>query len=80
MGINALITFISDFCWCNAVLLTSPLTVTVGLSMTIPLAMVGDWVIKGFRVNGWYVFGAAIVTAGFLIINKDEEEDFVVDE
>ena len=80
VGINALITFISDFCWCNAVLLTSPLTVTVGLSMTIPLAMVGDWVIKGFRVNGWYVFGAAIVTAGFLIINKDEEEDFVVDE
>ncbi|CAI5758176.1 unnamed protein product [Candida verbasci] len=77
--INAAITFISDFCWCNAVLLTSPLTVTVGLSMTIPLAMIGDWFIKGFDINLFYIFGAIIVTTGFLIINKDEEEDFVED-
>lgn len=74
---NAFITFISDFCWCKAVLLTSPLTVTVGLSLTIPLAMVGDWIIKGFDVNGWYLFGATIVTIGFLVINKDEQHDFV---
>ena len=74
--INAFITFISDFCWCKAVLLTSPLTVTVGLSLTIPLAMVGDWVFKGFHVNFWYLFGAVIVTLGFLVINKDEQDDF----
>lgn len=79
LSVNAFITFISDFCWCKAVLLTSPLTVTVGLSMTIPLAMVGDWIIKGFDVHGWYVFGAAIVTVGFLVINKDEQQDFVED-
>ncbi|KAI5959173.1 uncharacterized protein KGF55_005516 [Candida pseudojiufengensis] len=78
--VNASITFISDFCWCNAVLLTSPLTVTVGLSMTIPLAMIGDWVLKGFDLNLLYIFGAIIVATGFLIINKDEEEDFVIDE
>ncbi|KAL7662375.1 EamA domain-containing protein [[Candida] zeylanoides] len=74
---NTLITFVSDLCWCKAVLLTSPLTVTVGLSMTIPLAMIGDWFIKGFSVNLLYLLGASIVTVGFLIINKDEEEDFV---
>ena len=78
--LNAIITFISDFCWCNAVLLTSPLTVTVGLSMAIPLAMLGDWILKEFQLNLLYVFGAVIVTTGFLIINKDEEEEFVVDE
>lgn len=77
LSINAFITFISDFCWCKAVLLTSPLTVTVGLSMTIPLAMVGDWILKGFDVHFWYVFGAVIVTLGFLVINKDEQLDFV---
>ena len=77
---NAAITFVSDFCWCNAVLLTSPLTVTVGLSMTIPLAMVGDWVFKEFELNMLYIFGASIVTIGFLIINRDEEEDFVEDD
>lgn len=75
--INALITFVSDLCWCKAVLLTSPLTVTVGLSMTIPLAMIGDWLIKGFTVNFLYLLGATVVTVGFLIINKDEEGDFV---
>lgn len=76
---NAFITFVSDFCWCKAVLLTSPLTVTVGLSLTIPLAMVGDWIIKGFSIHLGYVFGAAIVTVGFFVINKDEQEDFVSD-
>ncbi|ODV79304.1 uncharacterized protein CANTADRAFT_51913 [Suhomyces tanzawaensis NRRL Y-17324] len=78
--VNALITFVSDFCWCKAVLLTSPLTVTVGLSMTIPLAMIGDWVFKGFFINWWYLFGALIVTLGFFIINKDEKSDFVREE
>lgn len=76
---NAFITFVSDFCWCKAVLLTSPLTVTVGLSLTIPLAMVGDWIIKGFSIHWGYVSGAAIVTIGFFVINKDEQEDFVSD-
>lgn len=77
LAANAFITFISDFCWCKAVLLTSPLTVTVGLSLTIPLAMVGDWILKGFNVNFWYLFGAVIVTVGFMVINKDEQEEFV---
>lgn len=77
---NGFITFISDFCWCKAVLLTSPLTVTVGLSMTIPLAMVGDWILKSFIINWGYLFGAMIVTMGFLIINRDEEADFVSDD
>ncbi|EGV62570.1 hypothetical protein PSN45_000256 [Yamadazyma tenuis] len=76
LSINMLITLISDFCWCRAVLLTSPLTVTVGLSLTIPLAMVGDWVLKGFQLNLFYISGAAIVTIGFLIINHDEEQEF----
>lgn len=79
LSVNAFITFISDFCWCKAVLLTSPLTVTVGLSLTIPLAMLGDWLFKGFHVNFWYLTGAVIVTLGFLVINKDEREDFAAD-
>lgn len=74
---NAFITFVSDFCWCRAVLLTSPLTVTVGLSMTIPLAMIGDWLVKGFKVDVLYLLGALTVTLGFLIINQDERQDFV---
>lgn len=80
LSVNALITLISDYCWCKAVLLTSPLTVTVGLSLTIPIAMVGDWILEGFILNWWYLFGAFIVGMGFFIINKDEENDFVTAE
>lgn len=80
LATNAFITLVSDFCWCKAVLLTSPLTVTVGLSLTIPLAMLGDWVFKGFHVNLLYILGAGAVSAGFLVTNKDEQEDFVAEE
>ncbi|RKP32022.1 hypothetical protein METBISCDRAFT_12994, partial [Metschnikowia bicuspidata] len=36
VGTNAFITFMSDFCCCKAMLLTSPLTITVGLALLIP--------------------------------------------
>lgn len=78
--INAAITFVSDLCWCKAVLLTSPLTVTVGLSMTIPLAMIGDWILEDISLNIWYLFGAVIVMVGFFIINRDEKRDSELDQ
>ena len=45
--------------------------------MTIPLAMIGDWLVKGFNVDLLYLLGALTVTLGFLIINQDERQDFV---
>ncbi|GMM37011.1 hypothetical protein DASC09_043360 [Saccharomycopsis crataegensis] len=72
--INCLITFISDYCWAIAVLLTSPLTVTVGLSLTIPLALLGDAVYKGKTISIGYLLGAAIISVSFFMINKDQED------
>ncbi|KAJ2408845.1 hypothetical protein GGI10_004781, partial [Coemansia sp. RSA 2530] len=41
--LNALVgTFLSDYLWLLAMLMTSPLVVTLGLSLTIPLSMAGD--------------------------------------
>ncbi|CBF90223.1 uncharacterized protein ANIA_00088 [Aspergillus nidulans FGSC A4] len=40
--INALSSLLSDICWAYAMLLTSPLVVTVGLSLTIPLSLIYD--------------------------------------
>ncbi|CAI6836438.1 ANL_collapsed_G0040850.mRNA.1.CDS.1 [Saccharomyces cerevisiae] len=73
--VNCLITFVSDFCWAKAMLLTSPLTVTVGLSITIPLAMFGDVIFKHKTISALYLFGATLILGSFFIINKSSEEE-----
>ncbi|CDO92068.1 unnamed protein product [Kluyveromyces dobzhanskii CBS 2104] len=74
---NCVITFISDFCWAKAMLLTSPLIVTVGLSTTIPLAMVGDFVFKEKPMTVLYLLGAVLICGSFFIVNKSAEEETI---
>jgi len=71
--VGASITLISDFCWAYAMLLTTPLIVTVGLSLTIPLALLGQMVLLGSVAGGWYWVGAACVFAAFWFLNRAEE-------
>ncbi|RPA84332.1 hypothetical protein BJ508DRAFT_206294 [Ascobolus immersus RN42] len=76
LGINAGITFTSDICWAVGMLLTSPVLATVGLGLTIPLAMLGDHLLgKGSPVGGWYWIGAAAVGVGFLLVNWEEGKE-----
>ena len=72
--INGTITFISDYCWAKAILLTSPLTVTVGLSLTIPFAMIGDVIFKNKYITISYIVGASLVLISFALINSEEED------
>ncbi|SCV01419.1 LAMI_0G11364g1_1 [Lachancea mirantina] len=72
--VNSFITFISDFCWAKAMLLTSPLTVTVGLSTTIPFAMLGDFLFKERPMSLLYMVGATLICGSFFIVNRDAEE------
>lgn len=76
--VNSASSLVSDFCWAYAMLLTSPLIVTVGLSLTIPLSLVGQMVLDAQYVSWLYWVGAAIMVVSFLFINhedrKDEEE------
>lgn len=70
--INSVSSFASDICWAYAMVLTSPLLVTVGLSLTIPLSLVGEMVLQG-RYEGWvYWVGAGIVVGSFLFIDQEE--------
>lgn len=62
-------SFLSDYLWIYAVIMTSPLVVTLGLSLTIPFTMVGDIFINQVYVSAMYVFGAVLVVTGFLLIN-----------
>ena len=71
LALNAVVgTNLSDVMWAHSVVLTSPVTATLGLSLTIPIAMVGDWILaKTVSYGVMYVCGAATVTAGFVLCN-----------
>lgn len=73
--VNSLSSLVSDFCWAYAMLLTSPLIVTVGLSMTIPLSLVGQILLDSQYASVWYWVGAVVVFGSFIFINNEETRD-----
>lgn len=73
--LNSLSSFVSDISWAFAMLLTSPLVVTVGLSLTIPLSLIGE-MIQYSQYSSWiYWVGAGIVLISFLFINHESAEE-----
>lgn len=70
---NASITLVSDYCWAYAMLLTTPLIVTVGLGLTIPLALFGQMLLQQKFPTGLYWVGAAFVLIAFLLISWESE-------
>ncbi|KAI9278681.1 hypothetical protein BDA99DRAFT_492858 [Phascolomyces articulosus] len=68
--LNAFIgTFVSDYLWLLSMLMTSPLVVTLGISLTIPLALMGDVIFKHIIPNLQYAAGAVLVLVGFFAVN-----------
>ncbi|KAG6772830.1 hypothetical protein POTOM_024255 [Populus tomentosa] len=60
---------LSDYFWALSVVWTTPLVATLGMSLTIPLAMLADMVIHGRHYSAIYILGSAQVFAGFMIAN-----------
>ncbi|KAI5068162.1 hypothetical protein GOP47_0016507 [Adiantum capillus-veneris] len=60
---------LSDYFWALSVVWTTPLVATLGMSLTIPLAMVADMLIHGRHFSAIYVLGSVQVFAGFVIAN-----------
>ena len=60
---------LSDYFWALSVVWTTPLVATLGMSLTIPLAMIADMMIHGRRYSAVYIFGCIEVFAGFVIAN-----------
>ncbi|KAM0285999.1 hypothetical protein ACHAQH_001188 [Verticillium albo-atrum] len=78
--VNSLSSFISDISWAYAMLLTTPVLVTVGLSLTIPLSLVGE-MIQYSQYSSWvYWAGAAIVFMSFVFVNHESKEEEVASE
>lgn len=73
--INSLSSLISDIAWAYAVLLTSPIVVTVGLSTTIPLSLIGQIFINSQHASIVYWIGACIVLLSFVFVNHEEASE-----
>ncbi|KAI0167791.1 hypothetical protein BJ166DRAFT_520682 [Pestalotiopsis sp. NC0098] len=73
--LNSISSFISDMSWAYAMLLTTPLIVTVGLSLTIPLSLIGEMIQYQQFSSFLYWVGAGIVLLSFLFINHESEDD-----
>lgn len=70
---NGLIgSVLSDYFWALSVVWTTPLVATLGMSLTIPLAMLADMIIHGRHYSIVYVLGSIQVFGGFVIANLSD--------
>ncbi|KAK3984802.1 hypothetical protein QBC44DRAFT_8664 [Cladorrhinum sp. PSN332] len=75
IAVNSVASFFSDMLWAYAMLLTTPLIVTVGLSLNIPLSLIGE-MIQYSQYSSWlYWVGAGVVLISFLFINHESQEE-----
>ncbi|RMZ76346.1 hypothetical protein DV738_g5023, partial [Chaetothyriales sp. CBS 135597] len=66
--INSTASLIGDVSWAHALVLTSPLVVTVGLSLTIPVSLVGEIFLQGRSESLVYWLGSFFVIGGFVFL------------
>jgi solute carrier family 35 protein F5 len=67
------ITLSSDYIYVIAMLKTTPLVVTIGLSLTMPLAVLGDLVMQ-HPVKSQVVLGAGLVLVSFVVIGLEDSK------
>jgi len=71
--LNMIITLSSDYFYAIAMLKTTPLVVTVGLSLTIPIAVVGDF-IRNRPTHGIVIIGATLVVMSFIALGLENSK------
>uniref|UniRef100_A0A7S0ZJA4 EamA domain-containing protein n=1 Tax=Timspurckia oligopyrenoides TaxID=708627 RepID=A0A7S0ZJA4_9RHOD len=71
--LNAFVgTVLSDYLWARSVLLTTPLIATLAISVSIPLSICADVLLKGVHFSVVYVLGLVLVLIGFALANIGE--------
>lgn len=64
----------SDYIYVLAMLKTTPLVVTIGLSLTIPVAVVGDFILhKPVKVQ--VILGALVVLLSFIAVGMENSSE-----
>eukprot|EP00029_Vermamoeba_vermiformis_P000174 TRINITY_DN10192_c0_g1_i1.p1 TRINITY_DN10192_c0_g1~~TRINITY_DN10192_c0_g1_i1.p1 ORF type:complete len:365 (-),score=67.87 TRINITY_DN10192_c0_g1_i1:30-1124(-) len=73
--VNGLIgTVLSDLLWSYAIFYTSPTVATVGLSLSIPLAIISELFLNKRTFSVFYLLGSALVLSAFLAVNITTRE------
>ncbi|KAG8955236.1 hypothetical protein FRC03_011271 [Tulasnella sp. 419] len=77
-----LITLSSDYIYVIAMLKTTPLLVTIVLSLTVPFAVLGDGIVLNMGVDGQSLLEATLVLISFVGIGVEgsdpiESEEFI---
>ena len=70
--LNMCITVVSDFAYLVAILKSSPLLTTIGLSLTIPMAVCGDAIRQAMALSLQSICGSILVLTSFAQIAWDE--------
>ncbi|XAR66849.1 hypothetical protein NMG60_11013207 [Bertholletia excelsa] len=60
-------SFLCDYFWALGVVWTTPLVAALGVSLTLPLAMLADMVVHGQHYSAIYIIGSAQVFVGFVM-------------
>ena len=68
------ITLSSDYLYVLAMLKTTPVVVTVGLSLTIPLAIVGDETLNAVHTKTQAGLGALLVLVSFCLVGWENAD------
>lgn len=69
LTLTGFVNILSDYFWARSILLTSPLIASVGLCLTIPLALLADFLFSHVNESYLYILGAACVVVGFVLVN-----------
>lgn len=72
--LNSFSSLASDISWAYAMLLTTPLIVTVGLSLNIPVSLIGQMVQYEQSSGLVYWIGAAIVLLSFVFVARESQD------
>ncbi|KAK9130301.1 hypothetical protein Sjap_010788 [Stephania japonica] len=78
--LNGLVgSVLQDYLWAVSVVWTTPLVANLGLSLTIPLAMLADMIIHGRQYSVIYMLGSLQVFVGFVVANLADKCSYTMD-
>ncbi|RLN94022.1 hypothetical protein BBJ28_00021422 [Nothophytophthora sp. Chile5] len=66
---------LADYLWAVAIMYTSTTVATVGLSLTVPMAILSDWIINDMSPSYVTLISSVLVLGGFVVIAISTRKD-----
>ncbi|TIB73830.1 hypothetical protein E3Q22_04298 [Wallemia mellicola] len=73
--LNMFVTFSSDYLYLQAMLKTTPLVATVGISLTLPFSILGDYILNQLTLTIKGMLGSMFVLASFIALGYEEDDE-----